>query len=74
MWIDIEERPIPTYGKHGKEFLLSLKFKKYYGRDTRKTGDIVIGVWDSIDECFFEKVTRLPIDDREIVQWAEIKN
>ena len=71
MWHNTEDKPIPTYGKHGKEFLLNLKYGKYFGHEHSKTGEIVTAVWDGIDECFFEKTTGLAIDKRDIVQWYE---
>ena len=69
MWIDIYDEPIPTYGNHGKEFLLNLKYSRYFGHDNNKTREVVIAIWDSIEECFFEKETNLGIDDRDIIQW-----
>lgn len=71
MWIDIYDKPVPTYGNHGKEFLLNLKYSRYFGHDNNKTGEVVTAIWDSIEEHFFEKETNLVIDDRDIIQWWE---
>lgn len=69
MWINVRDEPIPTYGMHGKTFLLNLEYGKYFGHDTNKTGEVVTAVWDSLEECFYEKETGLAIDDRDIIQW-----
>ena len=69
MWISIYDMPIPTHGQHGKKFLLNLQYNKYFGHDIPCTGDVVVAIWDSVEECFFEKETGLAIDDRDIVEW-----
>ena len=69
MWISIYDEPIPTYGNHGKEFLLNLKYGKYFGHDNNKTTEVVTAIWDSVSECFFEQVTGLAIDNRDIIEW-----
>lgn len=69
MWIDVHDKPIPTHRKHGEMFLLNLQYHKYYGHDIPCTGDVVAAIWDSVEECFFEKHTGLTIDDRDIVEW-----
>jgi hypothetical protein len=71
MWINTFDRPIPTYGNHGKEFLLNLEYGKYFGHDSNKTSEVVTAIWDSTEDCFFEKETGLAIDDRDIVQWFD---
>ena len=68
MWVSVDT-PISTHGNHGKEFLLNLEYCQYFGHDHNRTTEIVIGVWDSISECFFEKETGMAIDERDIVQW-----
>ena len=69
MWKKVYDAPIPTHGKHGKKFLLNLQYCNYFGHVTNRTGEIVIAIWDSVAECFFEKETGLAIDDRDIVEW-----
>lgn len=68
MWVSVDT-PIPTCGNHGKEFLLNLEYCKYFGHDHNRSTEIVIGIWDSVLECFFEKETGMAIDERDIVQW-----
>ena len=69
MWIITNDMPVQTYGKHGKEFLLNLQYCKYFGHDNNKTGEVVTAIWDSVNECFFEKETGLAIDDKDIIEW-----
>lgn len=69
MWIKVYDAPIPTYGKHGKEFLLNLQYGKYFGHSHDKANEVVTAIWDSVAECFFEKETRLAIDDKDIAEW-----
>lgn len=69
MWISKYDKPIPTYGNHGKEFLLNLKYCKYFGHDVNESGEVVVAIWDSFSECFYEKETSLAIDNMDIVQW-----
>lgn len=69
MWISVCDMPVQTYGKHGKEFLLNLQYRKYFGHDHNKTDEVVTAIWDSITECFFEKETGLAIDYEDIIQW-----
>ena len=70
MWKKVCDAPIPAHGNHGKEFLLNLRYCKYFGHDTNRTGEIVTAIWDSVAECFFEKETGLAIDDRDIIEWC----
>lgn len=69
MWINIHNTPIPTKGKHGKEFLLKLHYAKYFGHNDNGTNEVVIAIWDCVEECFFEKETGLAINDRDIIEW-----
>lgn len=69
MWKHVDISPIPTRGKHGKEFLLNLEYCKFFGHDHSKTSEVVTAIWDSCEECFFEKETGLAIDDRDIIEW-----
>ena len=69
MWISIHHVPVPTYGKHGKEFLLNLQYSEYFGHNNNKTNEVVAAIWDSVEECFFEKHTGLAILEEDIVEW-----
>lgn len=69
MWISILDEPIPTYGKDGKTFLLSLFYKQYYGHNAPKQHEVVTAAWDSVNECFYEVKTGLEIDASEIAEW-----
>jgi hypothetical protein len=69
MWINILDEPIPTYGKNGKTFLLSLFYKQYYGHNTLKHREVVTAAWDSVNECFYEVKTGLEIDASDIAEW-----
>lgn len=69
-WLNLEINPIPLWGKNGKEFKLRLSFEEYYGyKPCRKHDEIVTAIWDSTNECFFEKNTKLPIRDEDIFEW-----
>lgn len=69
MWIRTINQQIPTYGMNGKSFKLYLKYQKYYGHSLKNANEVVIGIWDSVNECFFEKNTGVEIDDRDIAMW-----
>ena len=70
MWIKIEDEPIPTYGKNGVLFKLFLSFHIYYGYEPYVTDDPLIeAVWDSLNECFFEKRTGLQVRNDDISMW-----
>ncbi len=69
MWVKISDEPIPTYGMHGKEFMLWLSYNDYYGHYHFCDSECVFGVWDSNCECFYESKTHKEIDSRDIVQW-----
>ena len=69
MWISVAEEPIQTYGMNGKTFLLNLHYQNYYGHNTLKRNEVVSGIWDSINECFYEKDTGKEIDSRDITAW-----
>lgn len=70
MWINIVDEAVPTYGKHGQAFLLCLCHKVYYGhRLIRTKVETVVAIWDSVDECFYEKDTGFEINTNEIVEW-----
>lgn len=70
MWMNVYEDPIPTYGKHGKEFKLKLKFANhYYGHNIMQNSVVVVCAWDSICEDFFEVNTGKRIDARDITHW-----
>lgn len=69
MWISMFEAPIPTYGMNGKTFKLYLKYQKYYGHSLKNDHEVIIGIWDSVNETFFEKNTNAEIDNRDIAMW-----
>lgn len=70
MWIKIEDEPVPTYGQDGKLFKLFLGFHTYYGYEPYGTDEPLIeAAWDSLNECFFEKCTGLPVRDDDISMW-----
>lgn len=69
MWISVCDMPIITRGHHGEEFRLTLRYCQYYGHDSGKVSEVVTAIWDSINECFYEKETKLPIDERDIIEW-----
>ena len=69
MWVYVFDESIPTYGKDGKKFLLNLYCKKYYGHDVAENYEVVTGIWDSLNECFYEEKTHMEIDNRDIVEW-----
>lgn len=69
MWQRIDIEPIPTRGNHGKEFLLNLEYGKWFGHYHNMTSEVVIAIWNSVEECFYEKVTGLAIDERDIIEW-----
>ena len=70
MWINILDEGIPTYGKHGQTFLLYLRHKLYYGHElSGYEFETVTAIWNSVNECFYEKETKLEIDASEILEW-----
>lgn len=69
VWIKTNSTAIPTYGKHGVEFTLLLKYNKYYGHYCSRVSEVVHAVWDSVFECFFESNTAQQIADDDIVEW-----
>ena len=70
MWINILDEDIPTYGKHGHIFILYLRHKLYYGHElSGYEFETVTAIWDSVNECFYEKETKLEIDASEILEW-----
>lgn len=69
MWISVFAEPIPTHGKHGEKFMLTLRYQIYYGHNTHEKDEVVIGVWNSACECFFEFTTHKEIDERDIAYW-----
>jgi len=69
MWISVVDEPVPTYGMNGKSFLLNLYFKNYYGHTTLTCDKVVTAIWDSTNECFYEKDTGNEIDNRDITEW-----
>lgn len=72
MWHNYRENPIYTYGQHGKQFTLSLKFKiQYYGRINEYNQIVVNAIWDSVNEAFYEKDTGLEIYEYDIFEWWE---
>lgn len=69
VWIKTNSTAIPTYGKHGVEFTLLLKYNKYYGHRNFSDSEVVQAIWDSVYECFFEATTAQQIADDDIVEW-----
>lgn len=71
MWVYVFDEAIPTYGKHGKTFLLHLNYQQYYGHNitAENNSEVVVARWDSIDEAFFEVKTGKEIDNRDISEW-----
>ena len=69
MWISVIDEPIPTWGKNGHKFLLNLFFEPKYGHNTTPRPEVVTAVWNSINECFYEDKTNLPIDERDVSEW-----
>ena len=69
VWIKTNSAAIPTYGKHGVEFMLLLEYNKYYGHYCSRVSEIVQAIWDSVHECFFEANTAQQIADDDIVEW-----
>ena len=39
------------------------------GNNTLKDNEVVIAVWDSVNECFYESNTKKDIDSRDIAEW-----
>ena len=69
-WVKVEDKPIPVYGKNGMEFMLALSFHEYYGYERYDTDDpVILAIWDSTNECFFEKRTGLKVRDEDILEW-----
>lgn len=68
MWVYVFDEPIPTYGNNGKKFLLHLHYRKYYGHRS-SDDEFVVGVWDSLNECFYEEKTMLEIANEDISAW-----
>ena len=74
MWISKWDKTIQTYGMNGKEFLLKLEFVDYYGRNNDKKEEVVVAIYDSVCECFFEKKTNKKILDVDVAEfWEEDK-
>lgn len=72
MWHNYSDNPIYTYGQHGKQFTLSLRFKiQYYGRINEYKQIVVNAIWDSVNEAFYEKDTGLEIYKYDIFEWWE---
>lgn len=72
IWNNYHEKPIYTYGQHGKEFTLKLVFTtKFYGRENICKETIVKAIWDSDNEAFYEKDTGLEIYEYDIFAWRE---
>ena len=69
MWINRADEPIPTYGMDGRQFVLGLHFQSNYGHQTKKNDEVIFAIWDSVNECFFEKDTGIEVNDRDIVKW-----
>lgn len=69
MWINVQDEPIPTYGKHAELFKLRLNFKNYYGHYPDRMREDVICMWDSVNEAFYELQTCNEVDDRDIAYW-----
>ena len=70
MWIKTEDEPIPAYRQNNKTFRLLLQFHEYYGYEPYGNDNIcVMAIWDSTNECFFEKETRLRIRNEDIYMW-----
>lgn len=66
---NIYKEPIPTYGMDNKRFRLTLSYRNYYGHNVSKQDEMVIGIWDSLNECFFEEKTYKEIDRQDIISW-----
>lgn len=71
MWARVEDKPIPTFGMHGKSFLLKLQYRNYYGLNAPNNSEVVTAIWDSVNESFYESKTKKEIDDRDIAAWCE---
>lgn len=69
MWRNINEEPIQTYGMDGKIFILYLQYHDNYGYTHEKKYEIIEAKWSSLNECFFEIKTKLPIKNEDIVKW-----
>ena len=69
VWIKTNSTAIPTYGKHGVEFMLLLKYNDFYGYRKNCDSEVVCAIWDSVWECFFEAKTAQQIADDDIVEW-----
>lgn len=67
------EKPIQTYGMNGKTFLLKLKHGEYYGYSISQQEETVKAVWDSLNECFYEKETGSAILQSDIVEWDVVE-
>lgn len=74
VWIKTNSAAIPTYGKHGVEFTLLLKYQKYYGHKSLCASEVVNAIWDSNFECFFEANTAQQIANEDIVEWYKEDN
>lgn len=68
-WVSVGDGSVPTYGKHGSEFILLLEYKKYYGHAHLCGQEIVVAIWDSVTESFYEKKTHMRIADEDIIEW-----
>lgn len=71
MWVSIIDEPIPTYGSNNKLFILCLSYRKYYGHITKDINEVVVAIWDSTNECFYEKDIGIEIDSRDISMWLK---
>ena len=72
IWNNYHEKPIYTYGQHGKEFTLKLVFiTQFYGRENIYKEAIVKAVWDSDNEAFYESDTGLKIYKYDIFEWRD---
>lgn len=69
MWVNAFAEPIPTHGKHGEKFILTLSYQDFYGHNVTEMDEVVIGIWNSTCECFFEADTGKEIDERDIAYW-----
>lgn len=68
-WVSVRQSCVPTYGKDGEEFILFLRYQDYYGHSMSQKTEVVVAIWDSIDEQFIEKQTRKIIAAEDIDEW-----
>ena len=68
-WVSARHSCVPTYGKDGEEFILFLRYQDYYGHSANQRTEVVVAIWDGINECFIEKQTRKIIAIEDIDEW-----